>query len=357
MISDPVLKEYFEPFCKEEFVYKRYHTLLQQPETFEKEFKKLKKDIENNGDKTEHYWLPEVNSKQKNTVDRMLWYPFHADIGVAKHMRYHPRFRHKHDFYEIIYVLDGSCTNYISEPCVLRRGNICVIPPNVPHSIGVFDESIIANILIRKESINTLLPDFLGFPSGIPAFFAKTLSGALDNEYIVFSGESEKISFVLNNLIKEEIKKDDYSPVVKKMLLTEALVYLEREKENISIRSAQTIPDEKIIRKVRIYLNEHIREATLKSTAEHFNYSVPYLSRLIHRTSGQTFTVILKELRVSKACEILDSTDKPVSDISDMLGYDSPVSFTRMFKSALGLSPSEYRRDNRITMMHLITRV
>ncbi len=357
MISDPVLKEYFEPFCKEEFVYKRYYALLKQPETFESEFKKLKTDIERNGGKTEHYWLPEVNSKQNNNVDRMLWYPFHDDIVVAKHMRYHPRFCHKHDFYEIIYVLDGSCTNYISEPCVLRRGNICIIPPNVQHSVGVFDESIIANILIRKESISSLLSDFAGIPSAILAFLSKTQSSGPDNEYIVYSGESEKLSSVLNNLIKEEIKRDEYSSIAKKALLTEALVCLGREKDNILVKAVQTVPDEEIIRKVRIYLFDHIREATLKNTAEHFNYSVPYLSRLIRKTSGQTFTAILKELRVNKACEILESTDMPVSDISDTLGYDSPVSFTRMFKSAIGLSPSEYRRDNRLLMMRVITRI
>ena len=49
-------------------------------------------------------------------------------------------------------------------------------------------------------------------------------------------------------------------------------------------------------------------------------------------------------MKQKHAIEELVHTDRPVAEIGEALGYQSPASFTRAFKSWTGQSPREYRR-------------
>ena len=72
-------------------------------------------------------------------------------IILSKHNRYTPAFRHKHVFFELAYVLCGSCTQKINQDEItLTEGQFCLLAPHVSHSISVFDSSLVLNILIRR---------------------------------------------------------------------------------------------------------------------------------------------------------------------------------------------------------------
>ncbi|HHI5797006.1 cupin domain-containing protein [Clostridioides difficile] len=64
-----------------------------------------------------------------------------------------PQFMHEHIFFEMIYVLSGKCHQIISHHSIhMKEGDICIVSPGVKHSIGVFDDSIIINVLIRRST-------------------------------------------------------------------------------------------------------------------------------------------------------------------------------------------------------------
>ena len=77
MIQNEQLKAYFEPYCKEEVIYKRYQEILKFPDTFDTQLQMLKQDILKQGDCLDKYWWPEVNRTQDPEAVRALWYPFH----------------------------------------------------------------------------------------------------------------------------------------------------------------------------------------------------------------------------------------------------------------------------------------
>ena len=66
---------------------------------------------------------------------------------------------------------------------------------------------------------------------------------------------------------------------------------------------------------------------------------------------------MLREVKLSKACEMLARSDKKVSEISDILGYDAPVYFSRVFKKHMGMTPAEYRRNYAVPLKRLLTGV
>lgn len=91
---------------------------------------------------------------------------------------------------------------------------------------------------------------------------------------------------------------------------------------------------------VAIHWNERI---TLEDAARHLHLHPNYLSRLFKRETGENFVEFVTRLKMEKAKELLELTDKSVEDISLLLAYDNKNYFTKLFKAHTGLLPSAYR--------------
>jgi len=66
-----------------------------------------------------------------------------------------------------------------------------------------------------------------------------------------------------------------------------------------------------------------------------------YISKMFKKFMGENFSSYLERIRIEKACQLLDSR-MPVKDVAEAVGYLSDISFRRVFKKRLGMSPSEY---------------
>lgn len=53
--------------------------------------------------------------------------------------------------------------------------------------------------------------------------------------------------------------------------------------------------------------------------------------------------LVLHSIRISRAKELLEDTNYTVMDIAVMVGYSSNSTFTRAFRSIVGMTPKEYR--------------
>ena len=67
------------------------------------------------------------------------------------------------------------------------------------------------------------------------------------------------------------------------------------------------------------------------------------LNRRLH-DKGTSFHQILEEIRFEAACQLLDKTQLPLTDIAASLGYSELSAFTRAFRRWSGLPPSRRRR-------------
>ncbi len=85
----------------------------------------------------------------------------------------------------------------------------------------------------------------------------------------------------------------------------------------------------------------------LTSVAFKFGFSTRSLSRLFS-TEGINFNSYLQSVRIVKAMELLAEKSMDVNSVSLMVGYESPASFSKIFKRFTGVSPSEYLKGNRL---------
>lgn len=95
---------------------------------------------------------------------------------------------------------------------------------------------------------------------------------------------------------------------------------------------------------------------SLEQLAKKFGYSEYHFSRKFKEISGMQFRDYLRYRRLAFALKQLRDTSDSVLDIALDYGFSSNEAFTRAFKEAYGLTPSEYRRSPRPVVLRTIIR-
>ena len=92
------------------------------------------------------------------------------------------------------------------------------------------------------------------------------------------------------------------------------------------------------------YMEENIeRQLTLKEISNYTGYSVSHLSSLFNASTGHSPMNYFNMLKIKKACELLDTTNLKITQVSSMVGIDDSLYFSRLFRKIIGISPRQYR--------------
>ncbi len=107
---------------------------------------------------------------------------------------------------------------------------------------------------------------------------------------------------------------------------------------------------ENLTKKAMDYINQHYSDVnlTLEKLSSQINVSISHLSMLFKKNSGVTFSKYLINIRITKAKELLDTTNLKIVDISEKVGYKDVYYFSHSFKKVTGVSPREYRNNETI---------
>ena len=104
-----------------------------------------------------------------------------------------------------------------------------------------------------------------------------------------------------------------------------------------------------IISRARAYLSEHYADPNLmlQDVAGEVHLSQSHFSTVFAQETGLTFTQYLTALRIGKAKELLEATEMRSSQIALEVGYNDSHYFSYLFKKTMGMTPSDYRKQNR----------
>lgn len=87
------------------------------------------------------------------------------------------------------------------------------------------------------------------------------------------------------------------------------------------------------------------KDLSISMVSKKFNMNKAYVNKLLYFQFEKNFTEYLNYFRVTKAIELLKSTDKAIEDISYEVGFNNSRSFRRAFNQILEISPSEFRKN------------
>lgn len=102
-----------------------------------------------------------------------------------------------------------------------------------------------------------------------------------------------------------------------------------------------------VAEEVKFYLDmKYSENLKLQDVARNFGIHPNYLTRIFRESFGVTPKHYLMDLKLKKACRLLATTGLPIAVISDSLGFQDPLAFSKLFKKEFQASPSDYRKQH-----------
>jgi transcriptional regulator GlxA family with amidase domain len=105
----------------------------------------------------------------------------------------------------------------------------------------------------------------------------------------------------------------------------------------------------KIIEAIRFEMRQNTnKEIDLKELAGKYNVSYSFFRKMFKKYTGVSPGQYHLQLRITRAKELLISTDKSIKEISYELGFQSIFYFSNLFKKKEGITPSFFRNKNNL---------
>jgi len=273
---------------------------------------------------------------------------------------------HRHQFYEILFIAGGTLLNQIeTEDLSLTAGDLIVMKPFVQHLLKKRD---------AKNDVRAYCCSFLPqvVDSRILGIEDVALTDSADKYFFqpFLSLASEEVPAVMVKIPKQFIPTIEQSFVdLIKASSIDSEAYAARAKWHF-LRLLATISDyhrheedrggvgpttitvaasrhRKDLLKALDYIHSHISETiSLEDAAAMSDMSVSYFSVLIKQYTGMSFIHYLTSLRMDHACSLLRDTSQSIMDVSRQVGFNDYSNFSKRFKSVVGQSPRDYRKNN-----------
>jgi len=114
--------------------------------------------------------------------------------------------------------------------------------------------------------------------------------------------------------------------------------------ELVSASQANDTSKKEVVKSVLHYIKANLsKDLSLDSISERFHFSSSHLSRLMKRETGFTYPEYLNRLRLAEAKTLLRNSELNIHTIALEVGYREVSHFNRVFKKAIGISPTKYR--------------
>ncbi|WNS77800.1 AraC family transcriptional regulator [Domibacillus sp. DTU_2020_1001157_1_SI_ALB_TIR_016] len=247
---------------------------------------------------------------------------------------------HKHSFFEICYVVDGSGLYFENgQDFLLEKGTFFCSRPNQLHKIYEGKNLYLLWAAFEIEKENTSREQQLLFEE-------------LANEQNVYLPNSENEPAVLLwKTLMKHAEQQSSSEVLKAISLS---LMLSLQALFCGVRDHQKPRPfydnkEQMIEKAQRFIQDNLAQPlSLNEVARFFHISPRHLSRLFSEITGMSYTSYVRQERVREASKKIRSTNRSITSIAYECGFTSVHYFCRVFLQETSITPAEYRRRNQV---------
>lgn len=234
--------------------------------------------------------------------------------------------------FQIIYIASGKAHFHFGNPeneTIVPAGNIVLFRPKEFQKCEYYgiDKTEVYWIHFTGNDVKNILRKY-GFP---------------DDKRIFPVGTSLEYERVFKRIIMELQRcQDDYEEMLT-LLLRHLLIIFHRELTREHILKNEYLDSEMDI--AASYFNENYnRDINIEEYAVSRGMSVSWFIRNFKKYTGTTPMQFITSIRITNAQMLLETTNYAINEIAQIVGYDNPLYFSRLFRKQKGCPPSHYRK-------------
>ncbi len=251
-----------------------------------------------------------------------------------------------HNEYQIQYIFDGERYFFKDGICFrMGRGCLAIIDKNMIAKTCIIGGHYHDRLLIEmEEAYFKRLSSSLGFD--LERFF--------DKHHGVYQKDAKGMIPSFVSLVDSEMRapSDGTEMRIKLAILNlfaDAASWEDSRMEHQNTSWGRASGEkQKRVHQVVDYISAHFTEiSSLDELAGHFYMSKSYLCRIFQEVTNFTITEYINLMRVSAGRQYLLNEDLSVTEIANLLGYDSLTYFERVFKKFTSQTPLQLKKAMR----------
>lgn len=241
---------------------------------------------------------------------------------------------HSHAFFELFLIFDGALSIVGRERANQTSDLAVLVPPSYDH-YTVFD--VVNGYVLYFH----LQPSKDADPGAYNSIYEKIAPGVCSVE------QTEEELYYVERLY--ENLRTNGSDTKNRLLL--ALLFQSIFFPNHALldeKEEEPSRHKKYVFEIDEYIQKHrFASVTLKDLSRALYLCPKQISRIIKAEYGCSLSTLLNQRRMSMACMLLAKTDMRISEIAKMVGFEYESYFYAVFKKEFGISPAQYRLENK----------
>lgn len=235
--------------------------------------------------------------------------------------------------YQLLYIASGKAHFYFNgREEIIAAGNMVIYRPKETQRY----------IYYGKEQTEVFWIHFTG--NHVKQLLQS--SGITDDMHVIHSGTSLEYKQIFLQIIQElKLCRQDYEAMAA-LYLKMLFVMLHRIILNRPQKQNPLMMNE-MDKAVRYFHANYFKPICIEHYAASHNMSISWFIRSFKAYTGATPAQYILSLRISNARTLLETTAYNISEISNIIGYDNPLYFSRLFKKQCGMSPTEFRNHQK----------
>lgn len=261
------------------------------------------------------------------------FYSTKLECGLQYQEKNHLVPPHTHDFIEITCQLNGtSIQGYNSNEITLHQNEILIMNTEQIHE-NFNTNSDVINILISPKLLTNMIIE-----SSFDPYIINLKNILMNHTHISKYKLSNRCNNLLNLLVDNFHNHGNAHYLQTRLLVIQFLIRLCEDTDFNIIENKHVDLD------VISYIHENLRTASLNEFAKLMNLAPSTTSNKIRDLYNLSYLDILHDSRISKAAELLTSTNNSIDHIVYTVGYENKSYFYKLFKQKFQLTPKEYRK-------------
>lgn len=276
-------------------------------------------------------------------TDKNLYLPFEVDF---KELTAFPKITRKNNFFELIYVVDGTGIQIINNnKFQYRKGNLFLVTPQDVHSFEILTPTKFFFLRFNEYYIKA---NSQNGQSETVVRMEYILQNASHRPGCILKNKIDKplMATLIESIISEQANQQIYHQKITEQIVNAIITVVAR---NIALKLPKNIKETtgEMVLEILHYIQEHIfdpKELKADKISEHFNISLHYLGKYFKKQTGETLQEYISNYKLRLIEARLLNTDMRINEIADELNFSDESHLNKVFRKHKGMNPSEFRK-------------